>query len=148
MVQLHDEIMLRLKKHAGLTPPCEPPEHFLADLIWKAEHSSVDFEVRDVVRDIIHDLNSVNAIVNPSPDAIVRLSGIPGDLAYTISQIQLSCYDAVFRFRNTTDLQQLADDLSIAVWKITCAWDAILSGDIADVEELVRSEGAARGIPE
>ena len=90
----------------------------------------------------------MNAIVNPSPDAIVRLSGIPGDLAYTISQIQLSCYDAVFRFRNTTDLQQLADDLSIAVWKITCAWDAILSGDIADVEELVRSEGAARGIPE
>ena len=57
--------------------------------------------------------------------------------------MMFQCLDfAAVKQNSQSDREQLLE----LAWKINCAWDAILAGDIDDLHEHVELEGRARGI--
>ncbi len=117
----------------------------LAELQLQARHRKLQPRLEAVTTDIIECLNRINEHwLKDYPK-----EGIAVPLVYAVSGILSLCLDAMIEMRQDESHSAMARELLTAAWRIHCAWDALLAGDIDEnlhehvaLEEEVRTSGA------
>jgi hypothetical protein len=69
--------------------------------------------------------------------------GIPLDISYAVSEILTTALALVLTQKSAS----VRESLGSFAWRVACAWEAMLAGDIDDIAEHVANETLARGIP-
>ena len=140
----------KLLNHANLTHglPHAPDAESLLFVLWNAHKSRVvPDNLASMSKDIIDCLEVVNKHWNgavPS-ETIDSTKETERHLVYALSQIIHECWQY---FREWQELQQfeplVLQQLSLTVWEISCAWIAVLAGDIDEIAEDVEHERMVR----
>lgn len=139
---LSREIVNRLKDHSGLPVDAPLPEGIafadkVAALKRGEAHTAFDVAVDDVL-DCLQQLNVHN---HAMPDA--RSEPLEVEVAYAMSGMtMLALEGAIMLCRMGRNCEKLLN----AGWKIGCAWDSVLAGDMEDIRGHVEIEAAARNI--
>ena len=135
-----DDLMC-LKRHSGIVTAPNHSPRWLADQLREAKDSVDWTDIEPAIDEILGCLASLNKslrLEHQLPGATISL-----ELAYTVSGIQSLCCKYVILFRRATGNEKVADHMAFSAWKIACAWDAILAGDIDNLEEHLRLEAMA-----
>jgi hypothetical protein len=125
-----EDMTSRLRWHAGLDQAADGPGPLVVDCTGtEGTPERLDKALADVLSALArlnHELNG------PVPSASVGgADHISRVLVYAITEI-------VRMLREDPDLSE-------AAWAVETAWGAVLAGDIDDLEQHLRDEGAARG---
>jgi hypothetical protein len=136
-----------IRWHAGFLYEIEPAlaseQVALSETIWRVKRGeSVD--LMPSVRHLMDELQKANLIINgPVPsETIGPDTNVPGELAYAVSNLITQCIELSASEERSTNSKEFA----AWAWKLSCAWDGVLAGDIDDVVENVEIEASARGI--
>lgn len=134
----------RLREHSGLSMPTA----FTAGITFidsiqalqKNERDSVlDESVLDVLK-CLECLNQSNCAIPNDRNQILNV-----DVVYAISGMILSATEAsIVLCKKGRECRKLL----MATWKIACAWDAVLAGDIEGIEQHLEYESIAKNIDE
>ena len=140
-----DEIVFRLQEHSGL--PIGKSQlcgKSLAELARAGRGGGTDITIESAVQDILACFESLNEHCrssNTSEEMITRR------LVYAVSGIQMLLNEwAFFLAKEEGTAHKLLLDVLIAAWKIGSAWDAVLAGDIDDVEQHITWEADAKDV--
>ena len=117
------------------------------DNVQAAEKDQGDVDLIGSTNEIIDCLESVNRHINgqiPS-EGLSKQEQLPRLLVGALSGILMLCLDAILvvEQRQGKDSPSAAR-LRKAAWKIECAWNAVLDGDIDNIRQHVQLEENAR----
>jgi hypothetical protein len=142
---MKNDPLSRLKQHSGLPMAGgEVPKDTLAEFVFQATRDGPHPDLGTITEDIIGCLDTLNRQVNQHFEDTAHRQEIPSSLVYAASGMVLMCLEKALAFRRAADKAVLADDLLMAAWRIQCAWDALVAGDIEDLREHVKLEEEAR----
>jgi hypothetical protein len=111
-----------------------------ADVIEGAKRGESALALQKAVADIIDLLQCLNGYNQSAAQRAVIFSP---DVVYAISGImQLGLETTLVLSKGRKE----SSALLAAIWRIGCAWDAVLAGDIEDIPQHVEYETAARQI--
>jgi hypothetical protein len=132
----------RLREHSGLsvTAP-QLTNSSLIDRLQAIQRGGQNIALGESVTDVIECLECVNQL-NQSASAS-RDQTISGEIVYAISGMVTLALEV------SIELQRIGKDCNNvlhAIWKISCAWDAVLAGDIEDIHTHLYHEGKAKNI--
>lgn len=141
------EIVLRLQEHSGLSVPISQlGDKSLAAQIQAARKGVYSVNLEFAFKDVINCLEQINFCCKTNgffQNADARR------LVYAVSGIQMALTEwAILLLKNEFESRKLLGDVLVRLWKINCAWDAMIAGDINDLNQHVEWEADARGIPE
>ena len=140
-----DPSLVRLQQHAGLPMPDEEmPDDTLAEFIFQVQRGGKVPSLDSITTDIIDCLDRLNRQVNPEPETPTECSPIDGQLVYAVSGIVWECLDKALELRRTDATSTIASDLLSVAWRVQCAWDAFVAGDVENLQSHVLSELEAR----
>ncbi len=132
----------RLREHSGLPVPTPQLEgSAFIDRIQAFQKGSREADLEKAVADILEclqTLNSYSLSTSGNRDYVFNV-----DTVYAISGILLSAIEVSIMLCVTG---KDCKELLIAAWKIGCAWDALLAGDIEDIHQHLACEMAARSL--
>lgn len=139
---MSNDPLARLWQHAGLpsqfgSAPQNTLHELLVRIANKDQNVSIQSAVQDVV-DCIHQANADRRARSASTDKIDVA------LVYAVNGIVRGCLDDGLAARDNVETHQYFLMLMKAAWRIECAWDALLAGDIEDVREHVAGEESVR----
>ena len=140
----------KLLNHGNLTHGLShaPDEESLLFVLWNAHKSKfAPDNLATLAKDIVDCLEVVNKKWNgavPS-ETLDGAKEIERYLVSAISQITHECWQ-YFREWQETELfePEILRQLSLTAWTISCAWNAVLAGDIDDITKDVEAEKMAR----
>ncbi len=138
--------LLRLQQHAGLpTTGDDIPRDTLAEFIFQTQRGEVVPSLDDIVADIIECLDHLNRQANQE-GAGAQAHGrmIDRQVVYAVSGIVWACLDKALELRRTDATSTTASDLLSVAWRVQCAWDALVAGDVESLQSHVLSELEAR----
>ena len=133
--------------HAGLLYNSEPSDVAdqvaLSEAIWRVKRGE-QTRLKASVEHVLLEFQKANLILNgPVPSESTDQRGdIPSQLAYAVSNLITQCAE-LNASNQASDRRQWTSGLT---WVLSCAWDAVLAGDIDDVIAHVEMEAEARGI--
>lgn len=140
----------RLLNHGNLPHGLSqaPDEESLLFVLWNAHKSKVAPDnLAAMAKDIVRCLEVVNkrwngAVPSETFDSVKEIERC---LVSAISQIIHECWQ-YFREWEETELfePEFLRQLSLTAWTISCAWNAVLAGDIDDIAKNVEAEKMAR----
>jgi hypothetical protein len=134
-----------LEQHAGL-PEGEArdvPNDTLAEFWVQAQHGDPHLDLDVITDDIIMCLEQLNQQMNKENRDDVNMEGIDERLlAYAMSNIVCICLETGLQLQRKN--LGIAGDIFVAAWRIACAWDALLAGDIEDLPKHVKLEYMCR----
>jgi hypothetical protein len=134
------ELVNRLKEHSGLpgvTPELGTSSFF--DRVQAIQKGEPETGLEEAVVDVIEclqRLNYYNRGATETPGEILN-SGV----VYAISGRTLFATEVSL---TRSQKGEISINLLNACWKIACAWDAVLAGDIEDIYEHLEWEATAR----
>lgn len=136
-------------KHAGFTTGVsDQPGPSLVDELWKLRQGSESMDLSLLIDEIVQCFEVVNHQMNgtlPS-ESIARETLIPRRLVAAITTMIIVCLETAFELQRQSKDSRLSNTLQTNAWKLVCAWDAILAGDIDDISNHIRLEQIARQI--
>jgi len=142
------EIKGRLYHHANL-PSESPPSDSLCFLLFSSEGNPKPANLIGAFRDVLECLAELNKIWNgPIPSATTKgnaLRQLDRQIVYSVNVIIADA--AGYALRRASASNIVAEELQAIVqlaYALSCAWDAVLSGDIDDLGEAVRLEVEAK----
>lgn len=128
-----DGPLKRLQQHSGLV---ETARDTLCEFTSSALQGEPAPNIELITADIITCLQQLN-LQRPKADP-------PLALVYAMSGIIGECLSTIRKLEGSPTAIRTAKDLIRASWRIQCAWDAFLAGDIDDLQEHVELEEGAR----
>jgi hypothetical protein len=147
----YEEAIGRLFNHANF--PKRPAdlrhEESLLYALWKARKEGAVYSATVLWDDVLSCLEAVNRKLNgerPSASGTEQKANVLDRLlVIAVSTILHHCFEEimVLHKRQTVD-RAFREDLLKKVWRISCAWEAILNGDIDSLCEHVALEEQAR----
>jgi hypothetical protein len=134
----------RLREHSGLGVTQQQfAENSLAVQVREALRNGVVDNLTSSVTDILECLSQVNHHLFSSPTG--SANAIDRDIAYSVSGIVcLLCELSLKWQQEPHERIDAIQRLLFFLWEINCAWDAVLAGDIEDVQQHLRWETAAK----
>ena len=137
--------LLRLQQHAGLPMPGEEiPKDVLAEFIFQARRGGQAPSLDAITADIIDCLDRLNRQMNPEAGAEAQCRMMDRQIVYAVSGIVWACLDKAMELRRADAQSAMASDLLSAAWRVQCAWDALVAGDVESLPSHVASEQEAR----
>jgi hypothetical protein len=98
--------------------------------------------LEDAVADIVECLQALNQHNLSEPNA--RRGVLNLDVVYAISGMTLLAIEvSMVQWKKGQSLSKLL----MAAWQLGCAWDALLAGDIEDIQQHLKYEATAKGLP-
>jgi hypothetical protein len=136
------DISNRLREHSGL-PVATPQLDGLAfvDRVQAIKKGEIENGIEEAVTDVIDCLHRLNHYNQRAPET--RGEILNTDVVYAISGMTLYAIEVAMALCKTG---KSCSKLLNAVWKIGCAWDALLAGDIEDIPKHLGYEAAARNV--
>jgi hypothetical protein len=124
------ELVHRIRWHAGLTNEAVSSVPSIAEATWEARGQSEI--LASALRDFLTALSRLNHELNgPVPsEAASATMDIPRNVAYAVAEVLRLLRDN--------------DEASDAAWLVEAAWQAVLAGDIDDLEQHLVEERAPR----
>lgn len=149
----YEEALGRLCNHASFPkrPANLKEDESLLYAIWKARNERTDYEMTVLWEDVLSCLEAVNKKLNgekPSATALedkaIHLDRV---LVIAVSTILHQCsQEVLFRHEHRTADWRSTANLAKQVWRLSCAWDAVLAGDIDSLADHIALEKWAREI--
>jgi hypothetical protein len=139
---LAKDAISRLREHSGLSVPTPQLEgSAFIDRVQALQKGNREADLEKAVVDILECLQTLNSYSSSTcgnRDYILNI-----DTVYAISGILLSTVEAsIILCATGKDCKELL----MAAWKISCAWDALLAGDVEDIHQHLAYEMAARNL--
>ncbi|HEY2412555.1 MAG TPA: hypothetical protein VGI40_09950 [Pirellulaceae bacterium] len=134
------DICQRLREHSGLpgTPQLSGGAVFF-DIVFAFEKDGTVAGLDEAVVDVVDCLERLNKYYQSVPEGHNR--SLQAEVVYAISHMLLFALQVSLELSNAgRDSRKLLK----AIWQISCVWDAVLAGDIEDIQELLLLESAAR----
>lgn len=138
-----------IRWHAGLLYDIEPAlaseQVALSEAIWRVKRGE-SIDLMPSVAHLMGELQKANLFINgPVPSETIRPdTDVPRQLAYAVSNLITQCIELAASEKRSTNPKEFV----AWAWKLSCAWDGVLAGDIDDVVEHAEVEASARGIRE
>ena len=138
-----------LRWHVGFddSPAVGGKKSFI-DNVQAIEKDQSDIDLDESTDEIIDCLESVNLYINgqiPSESIGYHQQQLPTLLVATLSEIEMLCLDTLLRVEQRKGIKVPSSVmLRKTLWRIECAWNAILAGDIDNIREHVELEENAR----
>lgn len=137
--------LLRLQQHAGLPIAGEEiPNDTLAEFIFQAQRGGQSPSLDTITADIIDCLDVLNRQVKEAGAEAQRRT-LDRQMVYAASGIVWACLDKALELRRADAQSGIASDLLSAAWRVQCAWDALVAGDVENLQSHVVLELEARG---
>jgi hypothetical protein len=137
---LAKEIADRLREHSGLLyPATQLGDSTFIEKLETIRNGGSDAGFEEAVGDVIACLENLNRFNNEGEKGTLEI--LNPHVVYSISGMMVAGTELAIR------RQQAGEDSSkllIGTWKIACAWDAVLAGDIDSISEHVILEIRAR----
>ena len=141
----YEQALRRLSHHANLTEAEGEEGSSFVEILFEAKTAGVVPKLREPTEDLIACLDVVNRHVNgETPSASVgagKERRIDRRLAYAIAAVITS---GVEHFLWLVDDSATDDSSALAMgkdlWRVSCAWEAVLAGDIDSLPEHVELE--------
>jgi hypothetical protein len=67
-------------------------------------------------------------------------------IAQTRCLLDMACLTMVFKLMEARVVKWYCSRILTAIWRIGCAWDALLAGDIEDIRQHIDYEAGARNL--
>jgi hypothetical protein len=140
----YEEAIARVLNHAKLPPlrksDVDEETGFLW-LAWKADSTNQIPDVREAYRDLLACLDVINRHLNgamPSRTNDARKSPPDRLFAYAVSSIVSATLQYYVRWSHKKNLDSATlEQFLVMAMGISCAWDAVLAGDIDSIEASV-----------
>jgi hypothetical protein len=125
------DVVARLQQHVAGTAAAAGVG--LADLVWRRRGGDAIrlTECWTSILDCLQDLTVTSAAWSRE--------GVPLDVSYAVSEM----LDTLLRLGLSETGSQERQDAFLLAWRIACAWEAVLAGDIEDLKSHVDHEEAA-----
>lgn len=139
---LPKDVSNRLREHSGL-PVATPQlgsEAFI-DIVQAIRRGESGAGLTEAVADVIDCLEALNHHSQVAPGRRGEILNV--DVVYAISGMTLLGLEVSMELIKT---DKGGIRLLSAVWRIGCAWDALLAGDIEDIHQHLDLEAAARKV--
>ena len=121
------------------------------DCVQAMEKDQRDIGLDESTDEIIACLESVNLYINgPTPSESIEKPQLqlPRRLVAAISELEMLCLNTLLRMEQRKgDHESISVKLRRALWRIVCAWSAVLDGDIDNIVEHVQLEFSLRSLP-
>lgn len=119
------------------------------DCVQAIEKDQSYIDLDEPTDEIINCLESINLYINgsiPSESIQKPQQQLPRRLVATLAELEMLCLDTFLSIeqRNGGNVLQSVT-LKKVLWRIKCAWGAVLDGDIDNIREHVELEENARG---
>ncbi len=136
------DISNRLREHSGL--PVATPQlqgSAFMDRVQAIKQGEAETSLEEAVADVIECLQRLNYYNQRTPEARSEILNL--DVIYAISGMtQLVIEVSIALCKTGKSCSKLLN----AGWRIACAWDALLAGDIEDIHKHLEYEAAARNV--
>lgn len=138
--------LLRLQQHAGLPTAGDAiPKDTLAEFIFQTQRGRSAPSLDSITADIIDCLDQLNRqMKQEGAGAHAHGTMIDRQVVYAVSGIVWACLDKALKLRRTDATSTTASDLLSVAWRVQCAWDALVAGDVESLQSHVVSELEAR----
>ncbi len=149
----YEQALRRLSHHANLTDAEEEGWPSLVGILFEAKRAGVVPDLREPADDLISCLDVVNRHVNgetPSASAGAdRERRIDRRLTYAVAAVITSGVEHFLWLVDNpaTDTSSALLAMGKELWRVSCAWEAVLAGDIDSLAEHVELEEFARNLP-
>lgn len=141
-----NEALMRLLQHAGLPETGKDmPTDTLAEFIFQVQRGGCCPDLQIIIADVIDCLDSLNRQLNY--DVVAEESqrrSIDRQVVYAASGMVLACLDSALAIRRADPQSAMAIKLLGAAWRIQCAWEALVAGDIENLVTHVAAEQEVR----
>lgn len=132
---MSDNPVVRLREHAGLNEPSvDYPKDTVIEFAVNARRGDSQPDLEPLVDDVVSCLCQLHA----APDGGTTIATSLG-VVYAMSNIIGLLLDLLLEGDSNR-----SSAIVEAVWRINCAWDALLAGDVNDLREHVDMERRAR----
>jgi hypothetical protein len=139
---LAKDVSIRLREHSGMSVAVpQLGGSAFADAVEATKKGEVQTGLEQAVIDVIECLQRLNAYNQRTPEARSEILNV--DVVYAISGMTLLAIEGSILLCKTG---RAFGRLLNAGWKIGCAWDALLAGDIEDIRTHIDYEAAARNL--
>lgn len=118
------------------------PKDTLAEIVFQAARGGPCSNLDGITDDVIRCLDRLNQQMRQ--EAAHRQT-VACPLVYAASGVVWICLDKAMGLQRSDPQSHAADALLKAAWRIQCAWDALLAGDVEDLQRHVALEEMARG---
>lgn len=119
------------------------------DCVQALEKDQRDIDLDGSTDEIINCLESINLYINgpiPSESIEKPQQQLPRRRVATVSELERLCLDTLLRIEQRKGFHApLSVKLRKALWRIECAWSAVLDGDIDNIRGHVELEEDAEG---
>jgi hypothetical protein len=122
----------------------EIPNDTLAEFIFQAQRGGQVPSLDTITADIIDCLDRLNRQVNQEAGAEAQSRMMDRQIVYAASGIVGACLDKVMELRRIDAQSAMASDLLGVAWRVQCAWDALVAGDVESLQSHVALEEEAR----
>lgn len=137
------EALYRLKRHSGIVPTDTDDANFFAEWLWVVRQGATLNNAAAIWNDLLDCFDSLNQQFNGDFDPEASMSTctqIPRETVYAVSGILNSCIVVQLNPDSSAHPPWLVSELKVLAWKIGCAWDSVLAGDIDDIRTHVNTE--------
>jgi len=122
----------------------EIPNDTLAEFIFQAQRGGQAPSLDAITADIIDCLDHLNRQMNQEAGAEAQCRMMDRQMVYAASGIVWACLDKGMELRRTDAQSTIASHLLSTAWRVLCAWDALVAGDVESLQSHVASEEEAR----
>jgi hypothetical protein len=140
----YGQAVQRLYYHANLTDAGGEGWSSFVEVLFEAGTKGTAPDLREQTADLIACLEVVNRQVNveiPSTSVGGKEQCIDRRVAYAVSAVVSSGIEHLLALTaNPLPDQSSVRTLGVDVWRVCCAWEAVLAGDIDSVSEHVELE--------
>lgn len=138
-----------LRWHVGFddSPTVSGKKSFI-DCVQAMEKGQSDIGLDASTDEIFNCLDSINLYINgsvPSESIEKPHQQLPRKLVATFSELEMLCLNTLLRIEQRKGVHQPSSvKLRKALWRIVCAWSAVLDGDIDSIRRHVELEENAK----
>ena len=145
-----EEATARLQNHSN-APSHLPEESSFLSALWRIENTRTPADLTPLYEDILDCLEVVNKALNgavPSEvEGSAKSAAINRWLANSVTYILHRGWTDYYLWRQESAFgPSFLDGLFQMLWGVSCAWGAVLDGDIDSLREHIQLEGTARGL--
>jgi hypothetical protein len=143
----YEQAKARLLNHANLAGAGIADEESFLFALWKAEKEKILPNFDALYEDVLTSLEVVNRHLNSgTPSEVVR--GKASQLERSLVNSMWYVTHDGWRFQRRWDLERIferdvTEHLALLLYRISCAWGAVLDGDVDSLREHIQNEEIA-----
>ena len=134
----YQQTLKRLINHANMSDTGEfSREQSLVYHLWYSTKQKQEPTIVPLRDDVIQCLQQINEYINGSPPSqtIGRVRPIDEDLVFVVSSLINDCIDfSITWSKEKLFTEDIRWEMYLTTWMISHAWNAVLHGDIDDIE--------------